>query len=884
MTTSPTSTNAGKPRFEIRKEAIGDAVLLHVSGIIDEAFRGFEAPRVSTLVLDLAGLTRMTSYGVRQWMRAREALPETIQHLYYINCPPFFVDQLNMVLGFGGNGRVVTAMAPFACTSCGKELQALVDVLREHDGLVVGKVGERTCPECGGKMELEELAETFFSFVKQHGARSLSQGAATLLGKAKLYHDPAEVAQSAQQAPARVLKLVHDRVTYYRIVGALDDRFRARPFLDGVEGEVVIDLREVSSANSEGALEWNKLIEKLRREVSRITLIGTPPCVAQLLPAGRMTVEGTTVFSVSFPFECAKCKRTSAELVTVWKSAAPITLAPVTCASCGGQRHFVGDPAHAVAVEPYVHGPVPQASLHVIRDCDDLLSRAQVEAQASPGLGRADGILGKYQIVSALSVGGMAEVFLAVQKGIGGFEKPVALKRIRKEILEKRHLAVEMFLNEAKIAASLAHPNIAQIFDVGEEEGLLYLAMEYVRGKDLRHVLRRAHDRKQRIHLADALFITQAIASALHHAYTTSDMSGRQLKAVHRDVSPSNILIGFDGSVKLVDFGVALSNSTRAQDGAFLAGKYNYMSPEQTLAAELDNRSDLFSLGICLYEMLTGHRPFARASREETLRAVQAGEFQPPGQLVANLPSEIDALVRKMMAHRPADRFSSGEEIAGAIRQYATAAGLHLDAAGLRQRIDELFRDTPEMKMAASTTGSSGPTASGPASTRTPEAPLQVSPTEVRSILAGISESIEFSDATTTDRDVSVQTLNPSLMETVHGVKPPVGVKAPQPPKDRAAAGGSAAASSPPSSPSSSSSPSPSPSPSAPAPASPPPIAPSPLPTATTSTTGRTPLYSFDEGTISKMISPPPSWTRRLLMIGAILVAAGLLVALWFVN
>jgi len=873
MTT--TTTNAAKPRFEITKEAIADAVLMRLSGVIDETFRGFDAPRVSTLIMDLGGLTRMTSYGVRQWMRSRDQLPETIQNLYYVSCPPFIVDQFNMVLGFGGNGKVVTAMAPFACTSCGSEVKALVDIIREHDNLVAGRVGDRACPSCGGKMQLEEMVDTYFSFIKQNGARTLTQSAATLLAKAKLYHDPAEVVQSpaASAAPARVLKLVHDRVTYYRIVGGLDERFRARPFLDGVEGEVVIDLRETTLVTNEGALEWNKLIEKLRRDVQRITLIGVPVPVAQMLPTGRMTVEGTTVFSVAFPFECAKCKRTSPELSTVWKSSSPVALQPVTCANCGGQRHFIGDPVHIAAVEPYIHGPVPPASLQVIRDCDDLLSRAQVEAQASPGLGRAEGILGKYQIVSALSVGGMAEVFLAVQKGIGGFEKPVALKRIRKEILEKRHLAVEMFLNEAKIAASLAHPNIAQIFDVGEEEGLLYLAMEYIRGKDLRHVLRRAHERKQRMEIADALFVTMSIAQALHHAYTASDMSGRQIKAVHRDVSPSNILLGFDGSVKLVDFGVALSNSTRAQDGAFLAGKYNYMSPEQTLAAELDNRSDLFSLGICLYEMLTGHRPFARASREETLRAVQAGEYTPASQLVPSLAPEVDQLVRKMMAHRPTDRFGSGDEIASAIRDFAASAQLRLESEALKRRIDDLFRDTPESKMPASTT-SSHPTPSTPASSAS-GAPAganeNVSPTEVRSILAGISESIEFSDAMTTDRDMSAPTLNPSLMETVHGTKPPTAVKAPTPPATPAKAAAK-----------------PEPTPAAAKPE------PTPAtkqegtpPTGTPPTAmpaGGVPLYAFDEGTISKLISPPPSWGRRIVMIATILLAAGLLVALWFLN
>src|SRR5262249_45656091 len=152
--------------------------------------------------------------------------------------------------------------------------------------------------------------------------------------------------------------------------------------------------------------------------------------------------------------------------------------------------------------------------------------------------------------------------FLAKQVGIGGFEKPVALKRIQRKLLETRTHAIELFLNEAKIAGRLTHPNIVQVLDVGEVGGALYLAMEYVRGRDLGELLKHLHAMGEKLPLGEACFIAREIAQALHHAYWSTDLAGKRLSVVHRDVSPQNIILGYDGTVKLLDFGVAMSSVT----------------------------------------------------------------------------------------------------------------------------------------------------------------------------------------------------------------------------------------------------------------------------------------------------------------------------------
>jgi serine/threonine-protein kinase len=199
-------------------------------------------------------------------------------------------------------------------------------------------------------------------------------------------------------------------------------------------------------------------------------------------------------------------------------------------------------------------------------------------------------VLGKYKIVRRLSVGGMAEVFLATQIGIGGFEKPVALKRIQRNMIESRHMAIEMFLNEAKITARLTHPNIVQVLEVGEAQGALFLAMEYVHGKDLRNIIKQLEKTRATMPLAEAVYVGREIAQALHHAYWSNDINGKQLAVVHRDVSPQNIIVSFDGTVKLLDFGVAMSAVTD-HDAKMIVGKWLYMSPEATSSQQVDHRT-----------------------------------------------------------------------------------------------------------------------------------------------------------------------------------------------------------------------------------------------------------------------------------------------------
>lgn len=300
----------------------------------------------------------------------------------------------------------------------------------------------------------------------------------------------------------------------------------------------------------------------------------------------------------------------------------------------------------------------------------DLASVAElaIDAATPAGTRIADAVLplprpeppgiayGPYRLLEKIATGGMAEVFRAKRTGVAGFEKIVAVKRILPHLSYNKEF-VEMFVDEAKLVAGLQHTNIVQIFDLGKIGASYYIAMEYVAGVDLRSILRKLKERKLRMPLDLAMFVVSQVAAGLAHAHQSKDGDGRALKIVHRDVSPQNILISWNGEVKLTDFGIAkaASKATTTEKGA-LRGKLMYMSPEQAWAKPVDHRSDLFALGIVLYELISDQRPFLGSSDMSLLEKVRQGTVAPPSSLNPEIPARLEKLVMKALEKEPADR------------------------------------------------------------------------------------------------------------------------------------------------------------------------------------------------------------------------------------
>ncbi len=271
---------------------------------------------------------------------------------------------------------------------------------------------------------------------------------------------------------------------------------------------------------------------------------------------------------------------------------------------------------------------------------------------------------GQYELLERIASGGMAELFRARRSGVEGFQKIVAIKKILPHIADNEEF-ITMFADEAKLAAELNHPNIVHIHDLGKiESGGYFIAMEYVEGIDLRTILRSGRERGMALPVPLAVYVASKVASALDYAHRRRDARGEELRIVHRDVSPQNILISHEGEIKLCDFGIAKADRkvSRTETGS-LKGKLQYMSPEQAWGRPIDHRSDLFSLGCVLHEMLTGERLFRGDSDMTVLEMVRKAEVYPPSRVNADVPAPLDLVVLKSLAREPEERYATGSEM-----------------------------------------------------------------------------------------------------------------------------------------------------------------------------------------------------------------------------
>jgi eukaryotic-like serine/threonine-protein kinase len=299
---------------------------------------------------------------------------------------------------------------------------------------------------------------------------------------------------------------------------------------------------------------------------------------------------------------------------------------------------------------------------------------------------------GRYQLIRKLAAGGMGQVLLA-KKGQDDFEKLVVIKRILPHLVEDEEF-FNMFKDEAKITMRLDHPNIARINEFGVEAGIHYIEMEYVAGEDLRRIEKRAAQLGTGIPIGVVLRVIADAAAGLDFAHKARDQKGEPLALVHRDVSPQNVLVAFDGSVKLIDFGVAKA-AGRAQHTAtgILKGKFPYMSPEQAIGEEIDARSDIFALGIILWEQLTGKRLFKAENDMATQRLVINCQVPLPSSVEKSSPVDLDPIVMKALAKNPADRYPDAASMRMALEDFALSHGIAASNAHLAAFMKNLYQE-----------------------------------------------------------------------------------------------------------------------------------------------------------------------------------------------
>jgi serine/threonine-protein kinase len=303
--------------------------------------------------------------------------------------------------------------------------------------------------------------------------------------------------------------------------------------------------------------------------------------------------------------------------------------------------------------------------------------------------------MGRYEVVGELATGGMAEIFLGLMRGPGGFERPVVIKRILPH-LARQEAFVKMFLDEARVVAGIGHPNVIQVQELARECEDLFIVMEYLEGETVASLCRRLYSRNESLPAPLAAQLVADACSGLHAAHELADPGGVKQHLVHRDVSPQNLFVTYEGVVKVLDFGIAktMDRTARTEQGQ-LKGKLEYMSPEQCTGLALDRRSDIFALGVVLYELLTARRLFKRDTPMLTMKAICEEPLIPPSRLQPDVPAALDGICERALSKSPPDRFQTAMEFR---RRLAEIAGQDQGPEQLGKMMSGLFADRMAQK------------------------------------------------------------------------------------------------------------------------------------------------------------------------------------------
>ncbi len=302
---------------------------------------------------------------------------------------------------------------------------------------------------------------------------------------------------------------------------------------------------------------------------------------------------------------------------------------------------------------------------------------------------------GKYELLELVARGGMAEIYRARTVGIGGFEKYCAIKKILPHLSENQEF-ITMLIDEAKIVVSLQHANIVQVLDLGRIDNSYYIAMEYVHGMDLATIIKTCAYNNFMMPYEHTVYIAMQVCSGLYHAHSKTDSAGRNLGIIHRDISPHNILISYDGQVKIIDFGVAKASIKMSHTmSGIIKGKLLYMAPEQAMAKEIDHRADLFALGLVLYKMTTFKLPFEGENEFQIYNKLVQGKVVPPKRLNPDIPDSLNEVILKALKRKPSARYQDAFQFRTALSQVLAELAPGYSASRLAQFMETYFPPRP---------------------------------------------------------------------------------------------------------------------------------------------------------------------------------------------
>jgi eukaryotic-like serine/threonine-protein kinase len=658
--------------------------LVEISGVIDETFTPepiFEslAAEGDPIVIDLGGVRRITSVGVRNWRQSLRMLADV--DYFFINCRPAMVWQFNMIVQFGGRGRLLSMFLPYTCSSQPDEhdeSEHLLDLRRDHELVLLETPPPQRCAVCGASAEFDEDPSSYFGYASQQPPPVVPTMVAALLD------------DSSKTTPTalKIRKDVTRDLTAVWLAGTIPDNARFKRIAKGLDGPVLVVAQDIQEISAQGLA---KLVDALTAESSHVFLARIPTPVARVIAQSANNSHPPYV-SLWIGLQCETCNEVAWQDFDQarWTALSRDGNLP-SCLTCAGM--LVPFAEHALdQLELAPMPPVVARYLSTHASFDSAPVSAVVDPprrQRRPSIAILQ--LEGYEIVHRLGIGGMAEVLLARQVGVQGFNKLVALKRILPALAHDQ-VFVDMFLREARIAATISHPNVVQIFDLKQSAADFYIVMEYVPGWNLDLVIKTANRAAKQMPLEFACRIVSDACAGLHAAHTATNEQGKSLVVVHRDVSPHNILVSKTGQVKLTDFGIAKATNTTAitkTDG--LKGKFMYMAPERFESIDSDVRSDVFAVGLTLFYCLTHTHPFQGPTELTSWENAVRSIVPPPSSLRSDVPPSLDAIVARAVARDPNDRYQTAEDLQLALDQFMLARGTLSSQLHVARWVNELF-------------------------------------------------------------------------------------------------------------------------------------------------------------------------------------------------
>ncbi len=659
----------------------GRALLRALAGQLDEHLKGevlTAASGCTHLMLDLDKVSHVSSFGVREWIRRIKEVRAGLEGLYYLRASPRMTDQFNMVMGFDCGGTLLSFRAVYACSACGEESESSFDTLLDREAFDTLTAPVRQCRFCGHDAQLDDDPAVLFEYVR---AATFAAPPPEAMG---LLRHPESWIEELPGVRLSTRPVVVGSTTVFRLAGIIDRSLPVRRIADSVEGTVQLALGRITHFDAAAIPRWQSLLAELANR-ARAILVGVPPVVMHRAVAEPGVLGGVHVHSLALPLRCNACRSLS------WVAVHASDIAPnleLPCRHCQGPARLLCPPEDVLAFQRALADRPRRAAAPEARPrprTAPARAPAPVEHHEKQAAATPLGFDEKYEVLCRIGQGGMADVFLVRQHGAMGFKRLVVIKKVRKDYLTDDRM-LRLFLDEARLAARIEHPNVIRVHDLGRADGTFYMVLDFIHGRSLLEAQRQLRKRRGTVPTAIATSIAADLCAGLSYAHRP-DSGGRVL--VHRDVTPNNVLVSFDGMVKLVDFGLAgyhhfQKDSLRRNH---ILGNVPFIPPEVYLGREAVPQSDLWGVGLSLYVLLTGQHPFQRETIEKTAHAIVHDKVRRPWR---RIPRRVFAIINRALAKAPDKRYGTAAEMESDLRAVLPKLGGSTDIGGwLRQLFSE---------------------------------------------------------------------------------------------------------------------------------------------------------------------------------------------------